>query len=282
VGVVTINMSRLGYTSKDETKFFEKLEDLMKLAKDSLEIKRKIVTQNINKGLLPFTKRYLGSLKWHFSTVGLIGMNEACLNFLGESIASKEGKAFAVKTLKFMRDKLLEFQKETGNIYNLEATPAEGTSYTLALLDKKKYPKIITAGKKIPYYTNSTFLPVNFTDDILEALTHQEDLQVLYTGGTIFHTFIGERINDSETCKVLVKKIAENFRIPYFTITPTFSICSNHGYIIGEFNKCPQCSKPTEVYSRIVGYYRPVQNWNTGKKEEFRQRKVYKANIHKT
>jgi len=282
VGVVTINMSRLGYTSKDETKFFERLEDLMELAKDSLEIKRKIVTQNINKGLLPFTKRYLGSLKWHFSTIGLIGMNEACLNFLGENIASKEGKAFTIKTLKFMRDKLLEFQKETGNIYNLEATPAEGTSYSLALSDKKKYPKIITAGKKIPYYTNSTFLPVNFTNDIFEALAHQEDLQVLYTGGTIFHAFIGERINDSETCKVLVKKIAENFRIPYFTVTPTFSVCSNHGYIIGEFNKCPQCGKPAEVYSRIVGYYRPVQNWNTGKKEEFRQRKVYKVNNHKT
>ena len=277
VGVVTINMPRLGYTSKDETGFFEKLEDIMELAKDSLEIKRKIVTQNINKGLLPFTKRYLGSLKWHFSTIGLIGMNEACLNFLGENIASKEGKAFAIKTLKFMRDKLLEFQKKTGNIYNLEATPAEGTSYTLVLLDKKKYPKIITAGKKIPYYTNSTFLPVNFTDDIFEALDHQEELQIQYTGGTIFHTFIGERINDPETCKVLVKRIAENFRIPYFTITPTFSVCSDHGYIIGEFHKCPQCGKTTEVYSRIVGYYRPLQNWNIGKKEEFRQRKVYRV-----
>jgi len=277
VGVVTINMPRLGYTSKDETGFFEKLEDIMELAKDSLEIKRKIVTQNINKGLLPFTKRYLGSLKWHFSTIGLIGMNEACLNFLGKNIASKEGKAFAIKTLKFMRDKLLEFQKKTGNIYNLEATPAEGTSYTLVLLDKKKYPKIITAGKKIPYYTNSTFLPVNFTDDIFEALDHQEELQIQYTGGTIFHTFIGERINDPETCKVLVKRIAENFRIPYFTITPTFSVCSDHGYIIGEFHKCPQCGKTTEVYSRIVGYYRPLQNWNIGKKEEFRQRKVYRV-----
>ena len=277
VGVVTINMPRLGYTSKDETGFFEKLEDIMELAKDSLEIKRKIVTQNINKGLLPFTKRYLGSLKWHFSTIGLIGMNEACLNFLGKNIASKEGKAFAIKTLKFMRDKLLEFQKKTGNIYNLEATPAEGTSYTLVLLDKKKYPKIVTAGKKIPYYTNSTFLPVNFTDDIFEALDHQEELQVQYTGGTIFHGFIGERINDPETCKILVKRIAENFRIPYFTITPTFSVCSNHGYIVGEFTKCPQCGKSTEVYSRIVGYYRPVQNWHPGKKEEFRQRKVYRV-----
>jgi len=277
VGVVTINMSRIGYLSKNEKQFFERLEKLMELAKESLEIKRKVVQENIKKGLLPFTKRYLGNLQWHFSTIGLIGMNEACLNFLGQDIATKDGKDFAIKVLKFMRDKVLEFQKDTGHIYNLEATPAEGTSHRLARIDKKKYPKIKTAGKKVPYYTNSTHLPVNFTDDIFEALRHQEDLQVLYTGGTIFHAFLGERIEDPETCKLLVKRIAENFRIPYFTITPTFSVCINHGYIVGEHFKCPQCNKPTEVYSRIVGYYRPLQNWNEGKREEFRQRKEYKA-----
>jgi len=277
VGVVTINMPRIGYLSKNEKQFFERLEYLMELAKKSLEIKRKIVSENIEKGLLPFTKRYLGTLQWHFSTIGLIGMNEACLNFLGKNIATKEGKEFSIKVLKFMRDKVLEFQNETGNIYNLEATPAEGTAYDLAKIDKKKYPKIITAGKKLPYYTNSTFLPVNFTDDIFEALKHQEDLQVLYTGGTIFHTFIGERIENSGTCKLLVKRIAENFKIPYFTITPTFSVCLNHGYLVGEHLKCPQCNKPAEVYSRIVGYYRPLQNWNEGKREEFKERVEYKA-----
>jgi len=277
VGVVTINMSRIGYLSKNEKQFFERLERLMELAKDSLEIKRKLVQENMNKGLLPFSKRYLGTLKFHFSTIGLIGMNEACLNFLGKGIATKDGKAFAVKVLKFMRDKLIEFQNETGHIFNLEATPAEGTSYRLARIDKKKYPKIKTAGKKVPYYTNSTFLPVNFTDDIFEALEHQEDLQVLYTGGTIFHVFLGEGINDPEACKLLVRRIAENFRIPYFTITPTFSICLDHGYIVGEQFKCPKCNKSTEVYSRVVGYYRPVQNWNEGKREEFKQRKEYRA-----
>ncbi len=277
VGVVTINMPRIGYLSKSEKQFFERLEKLMELAKESLEIKRKFVQENIGTGLLPFTKRYLGTLKWHFSTIGLVGMNEACLNFLGQNITTNDGKDFAIKVLKFMRDKVLEFQKETGNIYNLEATPAEGTSYRLARIDKKKYPKIITAGKKVPYYTNSTHLPVNHTDDIFEALRHQEGLQVLYTGGTIFHAFLGERIEDPKACKLLVKRIAENFRIPYFTITPTFSVCINHGYITGEHFKCPECNKPTEVYSRIVGYYRPLQNWNEGKREEFRQRKEYRA-----
>jgi len=204
-------------------------------------------------------------------------MNEACLNFLGKSIVTEEGKEFSIKVLKFMRNKLLEFQKETGHIFNLEATPAEGTSYRLARIDKKEYPKIKTAGKQIPFYTNSTWLPVNFTDDIFEALDHQEELQIQYTGGTIFHAFLGERIEDPKTCKVLVKRIAETFRIPYFTITPTFSVCSNHGYIVGERFKCPKCNKAAEVYSRIVGYYRPIQNWNEGKREEFKQRKEYKA-----
>ncbi len=277
VGVVTINMPRIGYLSKSEKQFFERLEKLMELAKESLEIKRKFVQENIGTGLLPFTKRYLGTLKWHFSTIGLVGMNEACLNFLGQNITTNDGKDFSIKVLKFMRDKVMEFQKDTGHIYNLEATPAEGTSYRLARIDKKKYPKTITAGKKVPYYTNSTHLPVNHTDDIFEALKHQEGLQVLYTGGTIFHSFLGERIGDPKACKLLVKRIAENFRIPYFTITPTFSVCINHGYITGEHFKCPECNKPTEVYSRIVGYYRPLQNWNEGKREEFRQRKEYRA-----
>ncbi len=275
VGVVTINMPRLGYVSKNEMEFFERLGDLMDLAKQSLEIKRKIVQNNIDNGLLPFSKRYLGSLNWHFSTIGLIGMNEACLNFLGKSIATPEGKAFAVEALKFMRKKIKDFQKETGQIYNLEATPAEGASHRLARIDKKKYPRIITAGRKIPYYTNSTHLPVGFTDNIFDALKHQEELQVMYTGGTIFHGFLGERI-DAEACRTLAKKIAENFKIPYFTITPTFSVCMNHGYLKGEHFKCPVCKKQAEVYSRIVGYFRPVQNWHIGKQEEFRQRKEYK------
>ena len=276
VGVVTINMPRIGYLSKDEDEFFERLERLMELAKESLEIKRRVVEKNIQLGLLPFTKRYLGGqgLRWHFSTIGLIGMNEACLNFLGVSIAEKEGKRFAIKVLKFMRQKILEFQQETGNIYNLEATPGEGLSYRFAMLDKKKYPDIITAGEKVPYYTNSTHLPVNYTDDLFEALRHQDDLQVLYNGGTVFHAFIGERL-DPEGCKVLVKKIAENFRLPYYTITPTFSVCPDHGYIPGEHFKCPYCGRDTEVYSRVVGYLRPVQLWNDGKREEFRQRVTY-------
>lgn len=277
IGVVTINMPRIGYLSKNEKQFFERLENLMELAKKSLEIKRKVVQENIDNGLLPFTKRYLGTLQWHFATIGLIGMNEACENFLGKNIATKEGKEFAVKVLKFMRDKIQEFQEETGHIYNLEATPAEGTSYAFANTDRKKYPKIKTAGGKIPYYTNSTWLPVNYTNDIFKALMHQEELQILYTGGTIFHTFLGESMPDMESCKVLVKRIAEGFRIPYFTITPIFSICLEHGLIIGEHFKCPICNKQAEVYSRVVGYYRPVQQWNEGKQEEFKDRKEYEV-----
>ena len=274
VGVVTINMPRIGYTAKNENEFFETLERLMYLAKESLEIKRKVVQRNIDNNLLPFTKRYLKKLDHHFSTIGLVGMNEACLNFLGKDIGTKEGKEFAIKTLKFMRNKIKEYQEETGNIYNLEATPAEGCGTRLARIDKKKYPKIKTAGKAEPYYTNSTFLPVNYTDDIFAALKHQDDLQILYTGGTVFHGFIGERIR-AETCKALVRKIANNFRLPYFTITPSFSICPNHGYIPGEHFKCPECGSRTEVYSRVVGYFRPVQNWNKGKREEFKERKKY-------
>ncbi|MEM7821489.1 MAG: ribonucleoside triphosphate reductase [Candidatus Aenigmatarchaeota archaeon] len=279
IGVVTINMPRIGYLSRNESQFFERLSEAMETAKKSLEIKRKIVTKNMENGLLPYTKFYLGSLENHFSTIGLIGMNEACLNFLGLSIAHPEGKKFAIKTLEFMLKKLVEFQKETGNLYNLEATPAEGTSYNLALKDKKKYPKIITAGKEVPYYTSSTQLPVNFTDDIIFAIKHQEDIQVLYTGGTVLHIFLGERMSSGDACKSLLKKIFSNTRLPYITITPTYSICPNHGYLKGEQFKCPICNSSCDVYSRVVGYYRPVQNWNEGKQEEFKQRKEFSEKI---
>jgi ribonucleoside-triphosphate reductase len=275
VGVVTINMPRLGYLSKNEGDFLERLEHLMILAKNSLEIKREIVNKNMKSGLLPYTARYLGTLDNHFSTIGLVGMNEACLNLLGFSIASREGKEFSVKVLKFMRDKLQDFQEETGNIFNLEATPAEGTSYRLAKIDKQKYPKIITAGDKTPYYTNSTALPVDSDLDIVEALENQEDLQTLYTGGTVFHIFLGESLEDSESCSNLVRKVATNSRLPYFTITPTFSICPNHGYLRGKHFMCPTCRQDCEVYSRVVGYYRPTRNWNRGKQEEFRQRREF-------
>ncbi|HDM22189.1 MAG TPA: ribonucleoside triphosphate reductase, partial [Methanomicrobia archaeon] len=279
VGVVTLNLPRIGYLAEDEDEFFAKLGSLMDLAKNSLEIKRKVVTNNIEQGLLPYTKRYLGNLDHHFSTIGLVGMNEALLNFMGVNIASREGRSFALKILDFMREKLKEYQEETGHLYNLEATPAEGTSYRLAKIDKRKFPDIITAGVSEPYYTNSTQLPVDYTDDIFEALELQEELQRKYTGGTVFHGFVGERISSGESCRKLVRRIAYNFRIPYFTITPTFSICPNHGYIPGEAPKCPECGKETEVYSRVVGYLRPVKNWNKGKKEEFRQRKEFVEEI---
>lgn len=278
IGVVTLNLPRIAYESKNESEFFEKLERYIYLAKEALEIKRKLVERNIQKNLLPYTKRYLGNLKNHFSTIGLIGAHEACLNLLGKSkgIETKEGQEFAIKILNFMREKLLEYQEETGNIYNLEATPGEGASYRLAMKDKKQYPKIVTSGKKEPYYTNSTQLPVGYTSDVFTALKHQEPIQKLYNGGTVFHTFLGESI-DKEACKLLVKKIASSFTIPYFTITPTFSICEEHGYLKDEQPLCPKCKKPTEVYSRVVGYLRPVSNWNLGKQEEFKERKVFKT-----
>ncbi len=276
VGVVTINLPRLAFNARSETTFFEGLGQIMELAKESLEVKRRLIEKNMERGMLPYTKRYLGTLRWHFSTIGLIGMNEACLNLLGHGIASQEGKDLAMKTLTYMKARLLEFQEETGHLYNLEATPAEGASYRLAKRDRDKYPTIITAGEQTPYYTNSTHLPVNYTDDIFEALTHQEDLQVLYNGGTVFHGFLGEQVSDPNACQRLVRTIAEHFKIPYFTITPTFSICPNHGYLAGEHVTCPTCAVHTEVYSRVVGYLRPVQNWNAGKREEFRQRQEYR------
>jgi ribonucleoside-triphosphate reductase len=278
IGVVTLNLPRIGYLAKSHDQFFTLLEQLMNLAKESLEVKRKIVETNISRGLLPYTKRYLGSLRWHFSTIGLVGMNEACQNFLGTSILSKDGRAFAIKVLTFMRQKTQEFQEETGHIYNLEATPAEGTSYRLARLDKQRYTSIISAGEQAPYYTNSSHLPVNATDDLYWALHHQDDLQSLYTGGTVFHVFLGERLSTPESCKLLVQRIAERFTLPYYTLTPTFSVCTNHGYLAGEHPHCPQCNQDTEVYSRVVGYLRPIKSWNTGKQEEFRQRQKFNPN----
>jgi ribonucleoside-triphosphate reductase len=242
IGVVTINLPRIGYLSKTKEEFFERLGRLMELAKNSLEIKRKEVTKNMNKGLLPYTKRYLGHLNNHFSTIGLNGMNEACMNFLGydKNITTQEGRDFALEVLDFMRDKLTEFQEETGHIFNLESTPAEGTSYRLAKHDKIKYPNIITAGiEEAPFYTNSSQLPVNYTTDVFEALELQDELQCKYTGGTVLHVFLGERVSDWTVARDLVKKIAYNFKLPYFTLTPTFSICPVHGYISGEHFTCP-------------------------------------------
>jgi ribonucleoside-triphosphate reductase len=274
IGVVTLNVNRFGYEAKDEAEFFDKIRQYMLLAKDSLEIKRRVIEQNLKNNLMPYTKRYLGTFANHFSTIGLCGMNEACLNLLGKDIASPEGKALAIKVLKFMNELCLEFQKETGNLYNIEATPAESTSYRLARLDKQIYPDIITAGKNVPYLTNSTQLPVDYTDDVWLAIKHQNDIQPLYTGGTIFHTFLGERMTSGEAAIKLVKKIAYT-KLPYFSITPTFSICPDHGYTPGEHWNCPVCGKSTEVFSRIVGYFRPIQNWNDGKREEFKDRLEY-------
>jgi len=287
IGVVTINLPRIGYLSKTKKEFFERLAKVMDLAKESLEIKRKVLENYIEKGLYPYSRYYLQDIKqmrgkyWanHFSTIGLVGMNECLLNFMGENIASKRGRKFTLEVLDFMRERLVKYQKETGNIYNLEATPAESTAYRLALKDKERYPDIITAGTKtVPYYTNSTQLPVNYTDDVFEALKLQDEIQCKYTGGTVLHVFLGERMQSGEGVKRLVKKIFENFKLPYITITPTFSICPVHGYIPGEHFFCPKCTikQPCEVYSRIVGYYRPVQQWNLGKQQEFKQRKEFK------
>ncbi len=281
IGVVTINMARIGYLSESKEDFFKRLTKLMDISKESLELKRKLVQKNMDNGLIPFTKRYLGTLDNHFNTIGINGVNEALLNFLGpnKGITSHEGRSFTIDILNFMRDKLQEYQKETGHMYNLEATPAEGTSFRFAKIDKKTHPGIITAGKEYPYYTNSTQLPVGYTEDIFEALELQDRLQTKYTGGTVLHGFLGERVTDVETCKELVKKIAYNYRLPYFTITPTFSICNDHGYISGEHEKCPTCGNACEIFSRVVGYHRPVNNWNLGKKEEFKDRIAFNEKI---
>ena len=279
IGVVTINLNRLGYEANTKEEFFVKLGHYMTLAKDSLEIKRKVIEKNLHNGLMPFTKRYLGTFNNHFSTIGLCGMHECCLNFIGKGIDTDEGKEFAIEILHAMREKIREFQQQTSNLYNLEATPAESTAYRFAKLDKQMHPEILTSGEKEPYLTNSSQLPVDYTDDAIAAIEHQNDIQPLYTGGTIFHTFLGERMQSGESCKRLVKKIAYNTRLPYFTITPTFSICKSHGYIKGEHFKCPECNAETEVYSRIVGYYRPVQNWNPGKAEEFKDRLEFSESV---
>ncbi len=290
IGVVTINMPRIGYLSKTKKEFFERLARAMDLARDSLEIKRKTIENFTEKGLYPYSRYYLSGIKKargayfanHFSTIGLVGMNEALLNFLGENIASKRGRKFALEVMDFMRDRLVKYQKETNNLYNLEATPAESTSYRLAQKDREKYPDIITAGtKKTPYYTNSTQLPVNYTDDIFEALKLQDELQCKYTGGTVLHLFLGERAPSAEVVKAVVKKVFENFKLPYITITPTFSICPVHGYIEGEHFYCPKCTvkQPCEVYSRVVGYLRPVSQWNFGKQQEFKERKEFKIKV---
>ena len=287
IGVVTINLPRIGYLSKTKKEFLERLSRIMDLAKESLEIKRKTIENLITKGLYPYSRYYLQDIKKargkyydnHFATIGLVGMNEALLNFLGEDVGSRKGKAFTLEILEFMRERLIKYQEETNNIYNLEATPAESTAYRLALKDRQLYPEIITAGtRKIPYYTNSSQLPVNYTSDIFEALKLQDEIQCKYTGGTVLHLFAGEKIADIKTLKNLIKKVFEKFRLPYITFTPTFSICPVHGYIAGEHFQCPQCTikQPCEVYSRIVGYLRPINQWNEGKQEEFHKRKEYK------
>jgi len=272
IGVVTINLPWIGYLSSTTEEFYERLGRIMDLARDSLEIKRRVITKLMNDGLFPYSKRYLGTWDNHFSTVGLVGMNECCLNFLGKDIASERGRDFALSVLDVMRQRLIEYQETTGSLYNLEATPAESTSYRLAKIDRERYPDIRTAGKDEPFYTNSSQLPVEYTTDLSQALDHQEELQRKYTGGTAFHCFLGGGIENVDTCRKLVKAIAENTAIPYYTISPTFSVCTDHGYLKGRQPRCPNCGKETEVYARIVGYYRPVKNWNKGKAEEFRHR----------
>jgi len=278
IGVVTINMPRIAYLAKDEKDFYEKLSNLMDIAARSLKIKRNVISKLLDEGLYPYTKRYLGTLDNHFSTIGLVGMNEACLNanWIKKDLSTKDALEFSKKTLNFMRERLSDYQEKYGDLYNLEATPAESTSYRLAKKDKELYPDIITASNdNTPYYTNSSHLPVGYTDDLFKALDIQDELQTLYTSGTVFHVFLGERIPDWKACSMLVKKIAENYRLPYYTMSPTYSVCKNHGYIVGEVKKCPKCGETTEIYSRITGYYRPVNNWNDGKTKEFEMRKEY-------
>jgi len=291
IGVVTINMPRIGFLAEDEKDFFARLSNLISLAKDSLSIKRKVLEQFTERHLYPYSKFYLREIKkgsglyWknHFSTIGVIGMNEACLNFLGEDIGKERGRDFSLKVMDFIRDLLQKFQEDTGDIFNLEATPAEGTSYRLARLDKKQFPDIICANESetekgaAPFYTNSTQLPVNYTDDIFETLSLQDGLQTKYTGGTVLHIYLGEMVDNIETVKSLVKKIAANFRLPYFTLTPTFSVCPSHGYLKGRHETCPACDAETEVYSRVVGYLRPIKQWNPGKQAEFSMRKIFKT-----
>jgi ribonucleoside-triphosphate reductase (formate) len=294
IGVVTLNMPRIGYLSKDEDEFFQRLETLMDTARASLEIKRKALEGFTENGLYPYSRRYLRDIKertgkfWknHFSTIGIVGINEAILNLLGVNIASADGKEFAIKTLSFMRDKLMKYQDETGDIYNLEATPAEGTSYRLARIDRRRYHDIVFANQKQvttknaePFYTNSSQLPVDFEGDLFEALEHQDGLQTLYTGGTVFHIFLGEKLHSWKSAAELIKKVAWSSHLPYFTLTPTFSVCPTHGYTTGEHPLCPVCGAKSEVYSRVVGYLRPVDQWNDGKQAEFAMRKTFDKSL---
>ena len=279
VGVVTINLPKIAYLSKDEEDFFDRLNKIMDISARSLKIKRKVINQLLEQGLFPYTKRYLGSFKNHFSTIGLTGMNEAGLNakWLKKDLTNKETQEFAKKVLNHMRERLGDYQEKYGDLYNLEASPAESTAFRLAKHDIEKYPDIITASndKKAPYYTNSSHLPVGFTSDIFDALDIQDELQTLYTSGTVFHAFLGEKLPNWKSAANLVKKIAENYKLPYYTLSPTYSVCKEHGYLTGEQHSCPICGGITETYSRITGYYRPVQNWNDGKTQEYKERKIY-------
>ncbi len=284
VGVVTINMPRIAYLSKDKAEFFDRLDRLMDISARSLKIKRKTIEKFMENGLYPYTKRYLGTFNNHFSTIGLVGMNEACLNanWIKKDLTNKESVEFSKEVLNHMREKLSDYQEKYGDLYNLEATPAESTAYRFAKHDKEKYPDIISANENgTPYYTNSSHLPVGTTDDIFKALDVQDELQTLYTSGTVFHTFLGEKMPDWKAAADLVRTIAENYRLPYYTLSPTYSVCKNHGYITGEVYNCPYCNEKTEVNSRITGYYRPVQNWNDGKAQEFKDRKTYDSNVAK-
>jgi len=292
IGVVTINLPRIGYLAETEEDFLARLKENVHLATESLTIKRKVLEKFTDRNLYPYSKYYLREIKngnglyWqnHFSTVGIVGMNEACLNFMGKDIASRSGQSFSLKVMDFIRDLISDTQDESGDIFNLEATPAEGTSYRLCMLDKKQFPDIICANEAqyqkgaAPYYTNSTQLPVNYTEDIFESLMLQDNLQAKYSGGTVVHVFLGEHVSDTTVIKNLTKKITSKFRLPYFTITPTFSVCPSHGYINGQQEKCKTCKQDTEVYSRVVGYLRPVKQWNNGKQAEFGMRKTFKLN----
>lgn len=275
IGVVTINLPRIGYRSATSEEYFKHLDHYMDLARDSLEVKRQVISKLMDQGLFPYTQRYLRHWNNHFSTIGLIGMNESVVNFLGKDMTHPESRRFAKEVLLHMRERLVKYQESTGHLFNLEATPGEGTSYRLAKKDHEKFPRMVIPGGDNPFYTNSTQLPVNATDDLFEALDMQNDIQKQYTGGTVFHAFLGESIDDPDVVKELVKKMASNYQIPYFTLSPTFSVCKRHGYLKGEHFSCPNCSEETEVYSRIVGYYRPVQHWNNGKKSEFNHRKLF-------
>lgn len=279
IGVVTINLPRIAYLSTDKADFYARLDRLMDISARSLKVKRETVTKLLEAGLYPYTKHYLGSFKNHFSTIGLVGMNEACLNarWIKKDLTNKEAQEFTVEVLNHMRERLSDYQEAYGDLYNLEATPAESTAFRLAKHDKARYPDIITASKDgdTPFYTNSSHLPVGYTSDIFQALDIEDQFQTLYTSGTVFHAFLGQRLPNWESCMKLVRKIAENYKLPYYTMSPTYSICPDHGYLTGEQWKCPHCGKETEVYSRITGYYRPVKNWNAGKTQEFKQRKTY-------